>query len=79
MIEKLRKALILFYEAIFKILSKLQVKYIYPIKLIDEFFMSLIRENFAEVLGHKMFLDKDSLRLSINNVYEPFQTDLVNR
>jgi FkbM family methyltransferase len=34
----------------------------------------------AEVLGHKMFLDSaDSLLLATNGVYEPFETDLLQK
>lgn len=33
----------------------------------------------SQVQGHEMFLDaKDSLRLSINGIFEPFETQLVN-
>ena len=40
--------------------------------------INLVKSDYAEVDGHKMFLDsKDSLRLSINGVYEPFETDLI--
>lgn len=34
----------------------------------------------CDVQGHKMFLDaKDSLRLAINGIFEPFETELVCR
>lgn len=37
-------------------------------------------ETFYLVDGHKMFLDsKDSLHLSINGIYEPFETELVKK
>jgi FkbM family methyltransferase len=39
-----------------------------------------LKSNTATVGGHKMFLDsEDSLRLSINGVYEPFETDLFKQ
>ncbi|MGR9000027.1 MAG: FkbM family methyltransferase [Gammaproteobacteria bacterium] len=39
-----------------------------------------ITPSFAEVQGHKMLLDnQDSLNLSVNGVYEPFETELVKK
>ena len=39
-----------------------------------------IRSGVAEVLGHRMYLDaKDSAELSINGIYEPLTTELVQR
>ena len=44
------------------------------------FVMSSLKSNFAEVQGHKMFLgSKDSLRLSINGIYEEVETDFVKK
>lgn len=38
-----------------------------------------LRANIAKVDGHKMILDdKDSLRLSLNGIYEPEQTQYIN-
>jgi FkbM family methyltransferase len=38
------------------------------------------KSKFAEVQGHKMFLDsKDSLNLSINGIFEPFETEIVKK
>ena len=42
--------------------------------------ISSLKSDFAQVQGHKMFLgSKDSLRLSINGVYEEVETGLVNK
>ena len=52
----------------------------YPVKAINSFIISHLESSFAEVQGHKMFLDsKDSLRLSINGVYEPLETEIVQK
>jgi FkbM family methyltransferase len=48
-----------------------------PIKITNSIIFSHLKH---EVLGHKMFLDsRDSLNLSINGVYEPFETELVKK
>jgi FkbM family methyltransferase len=42
--------------------------------------INLLKSNSATVHGHKIYLDsEDSLRLSINGVYEPFETDLLKK
>ena len=39
-----------------------------------------IKNDFAIVMGNKMFLDpQDSLLLSINGIYEEFETELVSK
>ena len=49
-------------------------------RVVDNFIVSLLKSDFAEVQGHKMFLDsKDDLRLSIHGVVEPFETELVKK
>jgi len=46
----------------------------------SEFWKSRLKSNFVEVDGHKMFLDSsDSLRLSINGIYEEFETQIVKK
>ena len=41
---------------------------------------SNLKNDFVEIDGNKLFLDKnDSLNLSINGIYEEFETDLVKK
>ena len=52
----------------------------FPIKNINKFLINKLKSNSASVLGHKMILDSnDSLEISINKVYEKFETDFINR
>jgi len=52
----------------------------YPVKVINSFTISHLKSSFAEVQGHKMFLDSiDTLGLSINGIYEPLETELVKK
>lgn len=77
---KMRKILLLIYKKVVKIISGHGIGRFYPIKVINSFIISQLRSNFAEVQGHKMFLDsKDSLSLSIYESYEPLETELVKR
>ena len=48
----------------------------YPLNVIHKSICFSLRQDFADVDGHKMILDPkdDSLGLSINSVYEPFET-----
>lgn len=76
----MRKIMLSIYKKAVKILSGHGIGNFYPIKVIHSFVISYLKSNFAEVQGHKMFLDsKDSLCLSINGVYEPFETELVKK
>ena len=76
----MRKIMLSIYKKAVKILSGHRIGNFYPIKVIHSFVISYLKSNFAEVQGHKMFLDsKDSLCLSINGVYEPFETELVKK
>lgn len=48
------------------------------IKNVNEFALSHIHSDFANVQGHKMLLDpNDSLNLSIKEIHEPFETELI--
>jgi len=70
------------YKQGVKIFSGRGIERFYPIKVINSFIISHLksRSSFAEVQGHKMFLDsKDSLKLSIFGIYEPFETELVQK
>lgn len=68
------------YKKGVKILSGHGIGNFYPVKVINSFIISLLKSSFAEVQGHKMFLDsKDALSLSINGVYEPLETELAKK
>lgn len=76
----MRKIVLLIYKKVAKIISGHRIGRFYPIRVINSFIISQLRSNFAEVQGHKMFLDsKDSLSLSIYESYEPLETQLVKR
>ena len=50
------------------------------VKLLNDYLKSQVKSDFAEIDGNKMFLDsKDSLSLSINGVYEAFETNCVKK
>ena len=52
----------------------------YVVKIGAKFLQSRLKSNFVEVDGHKMYLDSlDSLRLSINGIYEEFETGIVKK
>lgn len=76
----MRKILLSVYKEGVKILSGHRIRNFYPVKVINSFIISHLKSNFAEVQGHKMFLDsKDSLRLSIHGIYEPLETELAKK
>jgi hypothetical protein len=63
-----------------KLLSGHGLAEIYLIKVTFDFLIRYLKSNVVKVNGHKMFLDsRDSLRLSIYRVHEPFATYLVKR
>lgn len=60
----MRKILLLVYRKGVKILSGHGIGNFYPVKVINSFIISHLKSSFAEVQGHKMFLDsKDALGL----------------
>lgn len=80
----MRKILLQIYKTSAKILSGLGFRKIYPLRVVNNFIfshlLSRLKTTFAEVDGHKMFLDsKDSLSLSIKGIYEPFETEFVKK
>lgn len=77
---KMRRILLSIYKYAVKILSGHRIGKFYHIRVAHNFIISHLKTTFAEVDGHKMFLDsKDSLNLSINGIYEPLQTELVKK
>ena len=74
-----RRLLLSVYESV-DALSGHRIRRFYPAKAVVSLAASFLKSNFCEVQGHKMFLDsKDCLRLSINGVYEPLETRLVEQ
>jgi FkbM family methyltransferase len=74
----MRKILLLIYKKITKILLGSKIRRFHLVKAIDNFIAHFLKSNFAVIQGHKMFLDpKDSLRLSLSGVYEPFETEII--
>jgi FkbM family methyltransferase len=76
----MRKILISTYRKGVKLLSGSGIERFYLVRVVHNFIFSHLRSDFAEVQGHKMFLDSiDSLKLSINGIYEPLETELVTK
>lgn len=74
----LKKTIFSFYKIINKVLSGYGLRKFYFIKHIDRLLLGVLNPKIVEVEGHKIFLDlEDSLRLSLNSGYEPFQTKLI--
>lgn len=77
---KMRTILLSLYKGAVKIIPFRGMKKFYPIRAFRDLLVSHLKSDFAEVGGHRMFLDpKDSLFLSIRGVYEPFETELIKR
>lgn len=76
----MKKILLASYKAVRSVLGGYGIGRFYPIRIAHQFVLKRLKSDFAMVLGHKMFLDsKDSLQLSINGIYEEFETSLVNK
>jgi FkbM family methyltransferase len=77
-VMNIRKILFLIYKISVKFLRGHGIARFYPVTVIDNFLISHLKPKFAEVEEHKIFLDSlDSLRLSVNEAHEPFETELV--
>jgi FkbM family methyltransferase len=76
----MRKRIFSIYKKGVKILSGHGLGKFHRSRAVDNFIISLLKPDFAEVQGHRMFLDSiDSLRLSIHGVHEPLETELVKK
>jgi FkbM family methyltransferase len=74
----MRKLFLFIYRKINKLLLGSGIRRFRIIKAIDNFVTRFLKSSFTVIQGHKMFLDpKDSLRLSLSGVYEPFETEIV--
>lgn len=78
--KSMRKILFSMYKKIFNLLRGHKLKLFYPVRIVNNFIFSLLKPDFTNVQGHKMFLDsKDSLELSVKEVYESLQTELAKK
>lgn len=63
-----------------KTLGGFGLEHLFPINIFYKLLVKSIKSDYAVVCGHKMFLDsQDSLNLSVNGIYEPTETELINR
>jgi FkbM family methyltransferase len=68
------------YQSVRRILSGSGIGRYYVIRALDNFLVSHLKSNFAEVQGSKMLLDpKDQRSLSVYGVHEPLETEIVKR
>jgi FkbM family methyltransferase len=66
------------YKACAGRLSGLGLRRFALVNRLDEMVVNLVKRRSATVLGQTMFLDRhDSLSISLNGIYEPFETGLV--
>jgi len=79
-IKSMRKILFSMYKKIFNLLRGHKLRLLCPVRIVNDFIFTLLKPDFANVQGHKMFLDsKDSLELSVKEVYEQLQTEIVKK
>lgn len=79
MIDK-KKSFIPFYKNLVERLSGHGLKKYSMIHKIDNYTKSKLKTDYSIVQGHKMYLDSnDHLSLSIFDVYEPLETNLVKK
>lgn len=78
--NKKNKLLILIHTIIMHFYSRYGIGRFYLVKLIKNMIFSILRSNYVEINGHKMFLDsKDCLGLSIFKIHEPAETELIKK
>jgi FkbM family methyltransferase len=76
----MRKMLLSIYQYCFKMLIGSGIGRFAFVRGANNFLVKSFKQTYAEVQGHKMFLDAtDSLSLSVNGIYEPFETELLHR
>ena len=73
-----KKILKIFFKKIESELSGKGLDKYYVVKKSYKFLQSNLKSDYVEIDGNKMFLDKfDSLRLSINGIYEEYETKMI--
>jgi len=66
------------YKKLRKILGGKGIGGLPLVKNVNKFVVSRVHSDFANIQGHKMYLDPDdSLQLSIKEIYEPYETGLI--
>lgn len=76
----MRKMLSFIYKTVIKTLHGHGIGKFYPLRVTNAFLIPFFKSSFAEVQGHKMFLDPtDTLNLSIYGVHEEFKTEFVKK
>ncbi|HKP72261.1 MAG TPA: FkbM family methyltransferase [Pyrinomonadaceae bacterium] len=76
----MRKMLVSVYQFCFRMLEGSGVGRFALVRRANDFLVRSLKQTYAEVQGHKMYLDaNDSLALSVNGVYEPFETELLRK
>ena len=74
------KIMLKIYKKMYKILGEKGLTKYPLIVLIKNFALKNLRSEYAYVHGHKMILDSnDCLQLSINEIYEPIETNIIKR
>lgn len=67
-----------FYEVARKHLGQYGLEHYYPFKPLHQYFLKKLKATQTVIDGHIMYLDaQDSMRLSINGVYEAFETQVL--
>ena len=76
----MKKLLRLSYWQVDKHLSGYGLPRLRAVRYAERLVRAVLRSDYAEVLGHRMYLDpKDSADLSINGIYEPLETELLQK
>jgi len=74
----MKRSLLLAYERMIRGFSGYGLVRLRPIRVLHSFFLARLKTRYAEVLGHRMYLDRvDTLRLSLNGVWEPYETQVL--
>jgi FkbM family methyltransferase len=78
MIDSIRSEFIKLYIYTRKILIGSGIGKFRIVELVNNFLLSHMKKDYVVVLGNKMYLDKDdALELSLNKIYEPRETNLI--
>lgn len=76
----MRQLLLSAYKFCFRALDGSGVGRFAFVRGVNDFLVKSFKKTYAEVQGHKMYLDaNDSLSLSVNGVYEPVETELLKK
>src|SRR5712692_561510 len=74
----MKKLLRLSYWQVHKYFTGYGLARFRAVRYVERLVRAVLRSDYAKVLGHRMFLDpKDVLNLSVDGIYEPLVTELV--